>query len=59
MKRLFAREPLAPETVVARAGLPRGAKVLAAAESRDGTWLLGTRDHLVIVPEPSVDPSAR
>ena len=59
MKRLFAREPLAPDTVVARAGLPRGAKVLAAAEARDGTWLLGTRDHLVVVPEPSAGTAVR
>jgi hypothetical protein len=35
--------------VLARAGLSRGEKVLAHAESTDGTWLLGTRRHLVVV----------
>lgn len=39
-----------PADAVARAGLPRGDKVLAAAAAADGTWLLGTRDLLVIVP---------
>ena len=60
MKRLFSREPDVPHDVVARAGLPRGTKVLAAAGDRAGTWLLGTRDHLVVVPsvvEP-VDPGS-
>jgi hypothetical protein len=34
--------------VVARASLPRGEKVLAAAES-GGTWLLGTREAFLVV----------
>ena len=50
MRRLFSRAPDAPDDVVARASLPRGTKVLAAAGDRAGTWLLGTRDHLVVVP---------
>jgi hypothetical protein len=55
MRRLFARETAAPADVVARAGL--GAeKVLAAAEARDGTWLLATRRALVIVPPSVVVP---
>lgn len=42
-----------PPDVVAQAALPRGDGVLAAAEARDGTWLLGTRTALVIVPAAS------
>lgn len=50
MRNLFRRESGAPAEVVARAGLARGVKVLAATEARDGTWLLGTRRALVVVP---------
>ena len=50
MRRLFSRAPQVPDEVIARASLPRGAKVLAAAGDRAGTWLLGTRDDLVVVP---------
>ena len=32
-----------------RAGLARGDRVLAAALAQDGTWLLGTRNALVLV----------
>jgi hypothetical protein len=49
VKRLFSRAPAAPDDVVSRAGLPRGTRVLAAAGDRAGTWLLGTRDQLVVV----------
>jgi hypothetical protein len=49
VKRRFSRAPAVPDDVVARAGLPRGTKVLAAAGDRAGSWLLGTRDHLVLV----------
>jgi hypothetical protein len=49
MRRLFPKGPSAPAEVVARAGLDRSEKVLAAAEARDGTWLLGSRDALVLV----------
>ena len=38
-----------PAEVLARADLPRGDRVLARAVSDDGTWLLGTRDALVMV----------
>lgn len=51
MKRLWGRTAPAPADVVARAGLSRGEKVLAAARSEDGTWVLGTRDALVLLPE--------
>ncbi len=39
-----------PRDVLTRAGLARGEKVLAAAES-DGVWLLGTRSAFVVVGE--------
>ena len=51
--KLFRRGSTVPPEVVARAGLPRGHGVLAAAEARDGTWLLGTRTALAIVPPAS------
>ena len=38
-----------PAEVLARAHLPRGDRVLARAVTDDGTWLLGTRDALVMV----------
>ena len=41
MRRLFRREPMAPDAVIARADLGHD-KVLAAAVDRSGTWLLGT-----------------
>jgi hypothetical protein len=50
MKRFLGRTAPAPADVVARAGLSRGEKVLAAARSEDGTWALGTRDALVVLP---------
>ena len=50
MKRFLGRTAPAPADVVARAGLARGEKVLAAARSADGTWVLGTRDALVLLP---------
>ncbi len=48
--KLFARGDGAPAEIVGRAGLPRGERVLAAALALDGTWLLGTRRFLVVVP---------
>ncbi len=50
MSRLFDRGQRVPAEVLARAELPRGEKVLARAVAADGTWLLGTRDALVLVP---------
>jgi hypothetical protein len=35
--------------VLERAALPPGQRVLAQAVAEDGTWLLGTRDALVVV----------
>jgi hypothetical protein len=52
----FKRGADVPDEVRQRAGLQPGEKVLAAAPATDGTWLLGTRDSLVIVRE---DTSAR
>ncbi len=39
-----------PAPVVDRAGLRDGERVLASTESRDGSWLLGTRAGLYVVP---------
>lgn len=50
MKRFWGRTAPAPADVVARAGLSRGEKVLAGARSANGTWVLGTRDALVLLP---------
>ena len=50
MRNVFRRGARVPAEVVARAGLTRGDSVLAGAEAEDGTWLLGTRDALVLVP---------
>jgi hypothetical protein len=47
VRRLFG--PSVPAEVVERAGLGKGDKVLASASTTDGSWLLGTRDALVIV----------
>jgi len=44
-----------PADVMARADLPRGEKVLAHTVAQDGTWLLGTRLHLVLVEDPVSD----
>ena len=52
--RLFARAAPLPEDVRRRADLARGERVLARATTTDGTWLLGTRDALVLVPAHSL-----
>lgn len=57
MRRL-GRGDSAPTAVVARAGLERGERVLADGLAADGTWLLGTRDHVVLVPG-SPEPATR
>ena len=51
MRRLFGGHAV-PDDVVARAGLRRGERALAHASTTDGSWLLGTRDALVVV-EPA------
>lgn len=43
-----------PSEVLVRAGLPRGDRVLAAAPTEDGTWLLGTRERIVLVEQRGV-----
>ena len=54
--RLFERRAGAiPDGVLTRSGLPRGEKVLASAVAADGTWLLGTRTRLVVVPVAEPD----
>lgn len=52
----FKRSVDVPAEVVAAASLARGEKVLAGARATDGTWLLGTREALLVVPPPS-EPS--
>ena len=47
--RFLDRGGRVPADVLARADLPRGEKVLAHTVANDGTWLLGTRLHLVVV----------
>lgn len=47
--RIFERRGTAPASVLARAGLPRGERVLASAPASDGSWLIGTRRSLVLV----------
>ena len=48
--RLFPRSGRVPADVLARAALPRGEKALAEAQAADGSWLLGTRRSLVLLP---------
>ena len=48
--KLFERRGGVPADVVERAGLSRGEKVLAHATASDGSWLIGTRRLLVLVP---------
>jgi hypothetical protein len=52
VRKLFGGGHAVPSEVVARAGLGRGDRVLAHAATTDGSWLLGTRDALVVV-EPA------
>jgi hypothetical protein len=54
VRNIFRRGTAVPAEVSARAGLGRGDAVLAAAVADDGTWLLGSRDALVIVKEDGV-----
>jgi len=53
--KLFDRSGGVPAEVLSRAELPRGEKALAWAQSVDGTWLLGTRRSLVLVPLSGVE----
>ncbi len=53
--KLFDRSGGVPAEVRSRARLPRGEKVLASAVAADGTWVLGTRGFLAVVPI-SVEP---
>jgi len=49
---ILPRRAGVPADVLHRAQLARGERVLAHAPADDGTWLLGTRDALVVV-EPA------
>lgn len=55
----FKRSVRVPSAVLDAAVLEKGEKVLAGTPARDGSWLLGTRDALVIVPPPAPDEAAR
>jgi hypothetical protein len=46
----FKRSVDVPREVAEAAPLRRGEKVLAGAQARDGSWVLGTRDALYVVP---------
>ena len=59
MRAPFPRAAKVPADVLARAGLPRGDKVLAHTQAADGSWLLGTRDALVLVPGDAAAASVR
>ncbi|MGA8993207.1 MAG: hypothetical protein WB441_02755 [Nocardioidaceae bacterium] len=48
---------MAPGAVLARAGLAHGERVLAAVEAVDGSWLLGTRDALLLLPSAAPSPT--
>jgi len=54
VRNIFRRGAVVPAEVSARAGLGRGDSVLAAAVADDGTWLLGSRDALVLVGDGAV-----
>ena len=49
---IFGKRDAVPAEMLSRAGLARGERVLAHAPADDGTWVLGTRDALVVV-EPA------
>lgn len=55
----FKRSEHVPSDVLAAARLEKGEKVLAGTVDRDGSWLLGTRDALVIVPAPGSAEAVR
>ena len=48
--KLFERRGGIPAVVMSRADLPRGERPLAHAPAVDGSWVLGTRRFLVLVP---------
>lgn len=52
----FRRLSGIPAPVLKRAGLGPGEKVLASATTQDGTWLLGTRVALYLVPPEPAEP---
>jgi hypothetical protein len=56
----FKRSVHVPASVVDAAPLEKGEKVLAGTPARDGSWLLGTRDALVLTaPRGSRDGATR
>lgn len=56
----FKRSAGVPADLVGALSLSKGEKVLAATVTRDGTWLVGTRDALLVVAaDPSPEPVVR
>jgi len=47
--KLFERSGGVPADVLARADLRRGERLLAHASASDGSWVLGTRERLILV----------
>jgi hypothetical protein len=54
----FKRSVQVPGPVVDAAPLEKGEKVLAGTPARDGSWLLGTRDALLITASPGATDGA-
>lgn len=54
----FRRAVEVPGDVLSRASVQRGQKVLAGTQAADGTWLLGTREALHILPPAAVGADA-
>ncbi len=53
--KILGRRGGVPAEVLERADLPRGEKRLAHAPAADGSWVIGTRRLLVLVPAPPVE----
>ncbi len=58
MRGPFQRAAKVPADVLSRAGLDRGDRVLAHTTTPEGTWLLGTREALVVVEAASPEPAS-
>lgn len=50
MRNPFKRAMSVPAAVISSAGLGKGERVLAGTVAKGGTWLLGTREALLVVP---------
>ena len=59
MRNPFKRAVDVPAEVVTRAGVARGERVLAGTRAADGSWLVGTRAALLVVPPERAEPNLR